>query len=227
LVFMRARDCHSFSIHSKKTPLRMVNIAFAVRTWMKLRDRYELQDVFSLSRDHPLELSLSDRQLFMARSAGADLAAGRVDRLATDRFLLNLVRLAEGSGAESYSDQIPFPSWLRRTLASFSDPSAKIPNNTQELCQLADRSPEHVARVFQRVLNQTPTDFLNNAKLANAATRLISGDDSILQISLAAGFENLGHFYTLFRRKFGHTPRVYRLQQQQITDPRSSDSSQK
>ena len=52
-----------------------------------------------------------------------------------------------------------------------------------------------------------------------AASRLATTGERIIDIALDCGFENLGHFYKVFGRKFSASPRQYRLQQQRIVGP--------
>jgi len=216
MVFMRAADRHAFSTASRGGELRMVNIAFAQRRWRQLRERYGLMDVFDPKRDDPLELRLSAAQLATAESIASELRVGRLDPVAVDRFLLNLVHLVEVE-ADPAAAGVAAPGWLRKILAEMSNPmQANPPTTTQELGIRADCTAEHVARTFRRCLGRTPTEVLNDAKLARAAARLAGTSEGILSIALDSGFGNLSHFYKLFRDRYGTTPRRYRIGQQGI-----------
>jgi AraC family cel operon transcriptional repressor len=72
-------------------------------------------------------------------------------------------------------------------------------------------APEHLARQVRQHLHKTPTDIVNEARLAHAASELQSSGRAITEIALECGVENLSHFYKLFREHFGCTPRQYRL----------------
>jgi len=52
-------------------------------------------------------------------------------------------------------------------------------------------------------------DYIKNYRLEKAAELLESGDISILDASLAAGFHNLSYFYREFKEKYGMTPKEW------------------
>ena len=83
---------------------------------------------------------------------------------------------------------------------------------TVALARLAGRSPSHVARVAVRWYGQTPTEIVNTARMGFSARQLAETSRPIMEIALDCGLNNLSHFYALFRRRFGVSPRRYRLQ---------------
>jgi AraC family cel operon transcriptional repressor len=222
LVCIRAKDRHAFSAASRREPLRMVNVAFRHQLWRTLQRRYHLIDIFDPQRLQPLELTFTPPQLAAAQAITTELRIGRVDRLALDRFLLNLVHLVEAdaeiSGPQGAAR--PTPPWLRTLLIDLANPNHPDPaTTTEDLACRAGCTPEHLARTFRRCLGKTPTEVLNEAKLARAAARLADTPDDILPIALDSGFQNLSHFYKLFRDRYCTTPRQYRLAQQKIVWP--------
>lgn len=216
LCFIRAKDRHTFCSAGAE-PMRLVNVAFARHTWSALSQRYDLSDPFDGWPPDPKQIILSERQMILEQAAADELRSGRVDRLATDRFLLNLHRLIEPARSEASASSQQIPHWLRRTLEALDARDGNdVPLSTTELARLADVTPEHLARTIRRLLNRTPTDLLNESKIVRAATRLAHTDDPILNVAIDSGFENLSHFYKVFRARFGLTPRRYRLHQQFI-----------
>lgn len=55
------------------------------------------------------------------------------------------------------------------------------------------------------------TELLQEKRLSRAAYLLRNTDLSITDISLDVGYQNFSYFYRLFRRRFGCSPRRYRL----------------
>lgn len=216
IVFIRPTDHHAFTAVSARQPLRFVNVAFKYKTWHALRDRYRLDDLFEDSAPEPPSRLLREDQQIALSGVASDLRAGRRDALTIDRFLLNLARAVEPLYP---STKEPLPSWLRDALPDADPTSPNPPLTTRDLAHRAHRTPEHVARTIRRCLNCTPTDVLNDAKLARAAARLATTDDAILDIALDCGFGNLSHFYARFATKYRATPRKYRLHQQRIALP--------
>jgi len=89
-----------------------------------------------------------------------------------------------------------------------------LSQGTPALARLAGRSPQHVNALLRTHYGQTATDVLNQARLDYAAVQLQMSTAKIMDICLECGFQNLGHFYRIFRGQFGVTPRAYRLRSQ-------------
>nr|WP_207718932.1 AraC family transcriptional regulator [Oribacterium sp. oral taxon 102] len=71
------------------------------------------------------------------------------------------------------------------------------------LCQLSRSIKAGTGKNF--------TELLQEKRLSRAAYLLRSTDLSITDISLDVGYHNFSYFYRLFRRRFGCSPRRYRL----------------
>ena len=71
-------------------------------------------------------------------------------------------------------------------------------------------SPYHFHRMFKRAFRQTPMQFLQEYRLRSARRLLATTDEQVTTIALAVGFESLGSFSWLFRRRFGLSPRQFR-----------------
>ena len=76
--------------------------------------------------------------------------------------------------------------------------------------RVAALSPFHFQRMFKLAFGRTPMQFLQQTRL-EAARRLFerTGDD-ITAICFAVGFESLGSFSWLFRKRYGVSPRAFR-----------------
>ncbi|HTT65598.1 MAG TPA: AraC family transcriptional regulator [Bryobacteraceae bacterium] len=76
--------------------------------------------------------------------------------------------------------------------------------------RVAGMSPFHFQRMFKLAFGRTPMQFLQAARL-EAARRLLTGTSGgITAICFAVGFESLGSFSWLFRKRFGVSPRAFR-----------------
>jgi AraC-like DNA-binding protein len=78
-----------------------------------------------------------------------------------------------------------------------------------EAARAACLSPYHFHRTFTQAFGETPHQALTRHRLERAAA-LLNGGERVTQACLAAGFESLGSFSTLFRRYYGISPRGYR-----------------
>ena len=98
---------------------------------------------------------------------------------------------------------------------SFGRPE-HLAGGTQAFAKLAGRSPEHVNRILRQALGKTTTDVVNEIRLDYAARQLRMSDQKITEIALDCGLGNLGHFYSLFQKRFRLTPRKYRIRQHSL-----------
>jgi AraC family transcriptional regulator len=78
------------------------------------------------------------------------------------------------------------------------------------LATRAGWSPFHLHRAFRAMVSETPKQYRLRLQLQQAATRLASSDDSVLDVALDAGFNSHEVFTRAFRRYFGVTPAAYR-----------------
>jgi AraC family transcriptional regulator len=80
-----------------------------------------------------------------------------------------------------------------------------------EVASEACLSPYHFHRLFREVFRETPNQYLQRKRLANARCLLERGEQSVTDICLEVGFESVTSFSGLFRRNFGCSPRDYRF----------------
>jgi AraC-like DNA-binding protein len=84
------------------------------------------------------------------------------------------------------------------------------PITLAELARAACLSPNHLLRTFRQVFGQTPHQFLVTRRLQEARRLLAHDDLPITTVCFAVGFESLGSFSSLFRKRFGLSPSEYR-----------------
>lgn len=84
------------------------------------------------------------------------------------------------------------------------------PLTLDELARVAAMSPTHFLRVFRQAFGQTPHQFLTERRIERAKDLLRVTNRPVTDICLAVGFESLGSFSALFRRRVGISPAAYR-----------------
>jgi AraC-like DNA-binding protein len=67
----------------------------------------------------------------------------------------------------------------------------------------------HFLRTFKHVTRVTPHQFILRSRLREAAVRLSSTLDEVLEIALDTGFRDLSNFNHAFRAEFGMSPTAY------------------
>jgi AraC-like DNA-binding protein len=79
-----------------------------------------------------------------------------------------------------------------------------------QMAKVACLSTNHFLRTFQQAFHQTPHQFLTAKRLERAQNLLLRTDLSVTDVCLSVGFESLGSFSSLFRRKLGVPPEKFR-----------------
>lgn len=71
-------------------------------------------------------------------------------------------------------------------------------------------NPSYFSTLFKSEMGVTFTDYLNSLKIEYACSLLVNSNMSIIDISLAAGFDDQSYFTKVFRKAKGTTPKHYR-----------------
>ena len=101
---------------------------------------------------------------------------------------------------------------LRRLLRAriFAEEALGEPLSLARVAREAALSPFHFHRLFRSAFGETPSAFIRRRRLERAREALLSTDKPVTEICLDAGFSSLGSFSTLFRARFGASPRQLR-----------------
>ncbi len=106
-------------------------------------------------------------------------------------------------------EQTQYPSWLNEIVQKMSDP-VNFSRGITGLVEISGKNLSYISRVFKKYLQCTPTAFINDIRLNYCANRLIHTDAEIIEIAMDAGFNNLSHFYHLFKEKYHMSPKKFR-----------------
>ncbi|OBZ14711.1 AraC family transcriptional regulator [Bacillus sp. FJAT-27264] len=101
--------------------------------------------------------------------------------------------------------QKALPQWLN-TLLMDMQKKENFTGGLSRLNEISDHSVGHINRVFKQYLHTTPTAYINQLRLGYAKNLLLTTNLTILEISYEAGFDNLSHFYHLFKIHYGASP---------------------
>lgn len=209
LVLIRPEDWHGIDV-PHGVSLRLTNVAFPREVLDFFKPRYASGSAwpFSPAGKYPLAREIESFQLHRYNQWADELARSPRERLYLDRFLLNVLADLNAQPAESTLSEAP--PWLAQACRAMQSPE-HFSRGVEEFLRRCGRSREHVARTVQHYLGTTPTAYVNAIRMEYAQRQLEMGDESILDIALACGMENLSHFYVQFRATTGMTPRKYRL----------------
>ncbi len=101
------------------------------------------------------------------------------------------------------------PVWLDDFIQKLADPEVF----TQKIYRLTDAtgySRSQLARLFKKYTGLTLFEYLDNLKLNYALTLLQTGEESVLDIAMALGYDSVSHFIKRFKAAFGITPQKLR-----------------
>ncbi len=80
----------------------------------------------------------------------------------------------------------------------------------RDLASLSSMNEQYFCRFFKKAVGKSPIDYINDVRLTRVIHLLETSEMPVTQICLECGFNNIGNFQRLFRRKTGTTPLQYR-----------------
>ena len=80
-----------------------------------------------------------------------------------------------------------------------------------QLAKESGLSPYHFLRTFEAVVGATPHQYILRTRLREAAIRVATGQDKILDVAFDTGFGDVSNFNRAFRAEFRASPKKYRL----------------
>jgi AraC family transcriptional regulator len=84
-----------------------------------------------------------------------------------------------------------------------------------ELARRSHLSPFHLHRHFRKAYGETPQAYRTRLRLERAAATLRSSPTPVIEVAMDAGFASPGSFSSLFKRRFGVSPVLYRSRKKQ------------
>lgn len=207
LVFIRPGDKHSYESFNRHD-FELVSVGFPTN---------EFESACAFLGIDPL--------LFTEGSLPPDIVLSGYELADTERKLLHIGQHTSPDERRLYFRGL-LPLILCRLLSAQTEQSAAIPNR---LCALLDKmsdrenfieglprllelsgaSQEHLTREFRKYLNMTPTEFINQKRISYAAELLLNSSNEVIDICFMCGFNNLSHFYHIFKRTYGCSPKQF------------------
>ncbi len=211
LVFVRPEDHHVLRAVDD-AGFTLINLAYALAVRAELLRRHpeSFAPLLAPKDSLPCRIELAAGSVAALRKQLDPLAVSGVARLALEHFLLGLALLARPPARPS---PVPMPDWLAQACERVQRPEL-FALGAAGLVKAAGRSAEHVARSARAFLGMTPSDYVNRVRMHHAARELRVTNRPIADIALECGLNNLSHFYALFRKEHGATPRGYRQEHQ-------------
>lgn len=220
LCFIAPEDKHQFCLVDHR-PARFLNLAFPAQ---------ELEKANQIVK---LYISKEDSELSFCKSVKLSPALSQV--LYSKLMLLN-------GGEKSFlpiDDQILFMSiltdcllWIQQNQDHLTPAPSWLKHACEEMyleenyceglprfVELSGKSQEHLTRMLKQCYGMTPSEFINEIRLEQAVTLLKTTENTVLEVMLQCGFNNVSHFNAIFKKKYGVTPSQYRNLNRIVINP--------
>ena len=140
-------------------------------------------------------------RLYREYKAGDGANALTVDSLAWE-FLAAAARMRREKCTKP-------PAWWRRIVDLLHSESARD-LRVADLAREASVHPVHLARVFRRLTNQTPGEWLQRIRVYAAFRELSAGTEDIAAVATELGFADQSHLTRMLKRHTSYTPALFR-----------------
>lgn len=218
IYFVRPEDEHCFQRGNCKKA-QFVNMAFSGNIFQKAETVMNLyfdtkQNDSSVEIHLPprMELAIQAKMTFLAREKTSLSLMVRQDLVVS--ILLDCLLLLYSQ--QAFEESVP--EWLEQACLRMRQNQNYL-DGLEKFIEIAGKSQEHLTRCMKKYYHVTPTEYINKIRLEQTTILLETTDDSILDIMLECGFNNVSHFNQLFKKNYGLTPSRYRALNHSVINP--------
>jgi AraC family cel operon transcriptional repressor len=215
-LFIRPPDLHALQGRGEEALVVSITLHPDMIVSLGLRHPGLTDQFFWSPAPAPVRIRRDSRQLAEINQSALRLERADRTALSAESFLLPLI-----AGLLDQTESLPTgaPDWLIAACAAARDPRV-FRDGAAGFAKVAGRAHPHVSRTVRRYLNLSPSDYINQQRMAFAARRLAGSSDSIAEIAADCGIPNLSHFHKLFRSHHSTTPLHYRkAHQRDVVQP--------
>jgi AraC-like DNA-binding protein/quercetin dioxygenase-like cupin family protein len=145
------------------------------------------------------------------------------------KLVLDTARAAAGEAqpGEAASPRVKDPAHaLAAQAARYIRDNHGRSLSVEQVAAQVNLSSRHLARIFRRVLKQSPNEYLLHVRMEQAAQLLLDPLLPVKEIAQRVGCPDVRYFTTLFRRQFGVPPAQFRAKGgTRFADPKSPRGS--
>ncbi|MGP1665909.1 MAG: helix-turn-helix domain-containing protein, partial [Rhodanobacter sp.] len=123
------------------------------------------------------------------------------------QWVLTYIKVRLEESGTIYTFPVPELEWRVEILIGEMEQHTEPPLSTLALAEAIKVTRRQLERLFRLHLNDTPSNFYLGLRLEKARQLLRQSDMSVLEVSLACGFESPSYFTRSYRARFAKCPR--------------------
>lgn len=217
LFFIRPKDIHCYDFYHSEDFI-LINLGFSIRMFQSIQYFFENTKELNSLLDNPFPkyIHLEEQEL-------SDVIRSFLDIGERMNYSMNKIQLSFHAQCyfalllNDYFIEYPqfevknrnSPTWLDDVLSQMQR-LENLQEGFTKMLSLSPCSKNHLCRLLKSTLGLTPTEYINEQRINYSVYLLSQTTNDILSISEMVGFNNLSHFYHLFKQKFSCSPAQFR-----------------
>lgn len=213
LMLIRPQDCHDY-LHPAGHPFSFVNLCFTDEVFRDLAaflgEGFPAADLRNATLPPMVVLEAHDcKRLEQRMAALCVLENDCYPQLKLRMRTLVLEILTRWFAEYRDAPHANVPEWLDRLNIEMQR-NRNFADGLTRMVALSGKTREHLSRCIRRYYHKTASEYINDMRLTYLANMLRNSNHPIVELCYESGFQNIGWAYTLFRQKYGVSPRQYR-----------------
>ena len=99
---------------------------------------------------------------------------------------------------------------LIRNIQDYINVNLEFDVNISQIAKLFHYNERYIGQLFKKETGETICEFINYQRLERAKLYLATTHDTVINIALKTGFNNVTYFNRVFKKLYGMTPTQYR-----------------
>jgi len=123
-------------------------------------------------------------------------------------------RIRSGIDSQQMADRIDLAMSAPKLIdvINLMESNIEIPLSLPDIANKCNLSLRQIERLFHKYRTVTPSQYYLSLRLSHAKQLLLNTNNSVIDISIATGFETQSYFTACYRKFFGSSPRSHRSQ---------------